>query len=514
MVLLLLYSLAFILPCLAYGAPPTVYLDLATVTGIESGNITKFLGIPFGEAPRFHLPLPVPPYVASIDATAYGPSCPQQLLSPNPLFPPGTSPTYESEDCLSVNVLRPNGVNVSSKLPVAVWIYGGGFEVGSSEQYDALNTRMVERSIALGKPLVLVSVNYRISAYGFLAGKEIEKEGLGNIGLYDQRLGLWWIHKYISAFGGDPSKVTIWGESAGGISVALHMLAFGGDSERLFRGAFMQSGGPMSKYYDELVRDAGCSSSHNSLQCLRKVPFATLKNAVDKSPDFFSYDGIPLAWTPRIDGVFLQDHPQKLIKAKKVADVPFVTGNMDDEGTLFAFTQSNLTTEEGFRTYIRQLYFQGASETELEGVWKYYTSIPSEGSPFGTGDLNQVYPQYKRIAAFLGDLIFHSPRRFFLDEVSGKQKTWSYLSMIQKSTPMLGACHGVDLSSPFLDDHFVNFVANLDPNSGSGPLWPQYTVASPMLYKFIDAAAPVTAPDSYRINPIQYLINLALKYPM
>lgn len=87
------------------------------------------------------------------------------------------------------------------------------------------------------------------------------------------------------------------------------------------------------------------------------------------------------------------------------------------------------STEEDFRTYIRQLYFQGSSETELEGLWTNYTSVPSEGSPFGTGDLNQLYPQYKRVASFIGDLIFQSPRRFFLEEVSGKQKTWSYCKL-------------------------------------------------------------------------------------
>jgi len=95
----------------------------------------------------------------------------------------------------------------------------------------------------------------------------------------------------------------------------------------------------------------------------------------------------------------------------------------------FLLTSPFLSTEEDFRAYIRKLYFQGSSERELEGVWTNYTAIPSEGSPFGTGDLNQAYPQYKRVAAFMGDLIFQSPRSFFLEEVSGKQKTWSYCQL-------------------------------------------------------------------------------------
>lgn len=300
------------------------------------------------------------------------------------------------------------------------------------------------------------------------------------------------------------------------------MVAFGGNSERLFRGAFIQSGGPVSvgtqahgqKYYDALVRDTGCSSARDSLKCLRDLPLSTLKVAVNKSPDSFSYDGFPAVWSPRIDGDFLQGNPQRLIRAGKVAKVPFVTGNMDDEGTLFSFTQSNLTTEDDFRTYIRQLFFKGASDAELEGVLTNYTSDPSGGSPFDTGNLNQQYPQYKRIAAFLGDFRFHSAKRVFLRGVSGKQKTWAYLSTIQKSTPIVGSVHGTDLSVPFLDDYFVNFVTNLDPNIGVGPVWPQYTAASPMLYKFADASSPVLTPDSYRLEPIQHLINLALKYPL
>ncbi|KIM38329.1 hypothetical protein M413DRAFT_420453, partial [Hebeloma cylindrosporum] len=494
--------------------PPTVYLDLATITGIESGNTTKFLGIPFGEAPRFRLPFPVPPYIASIDATTYGPSCPQQALSRGPTFPLGKPPADESEDCLSVNVLRPKGSESSGLSYINNFYSPGGFEVGSSELYDELNTRVVERSILL-KPLVLVSFNYSLRIFGWQGSS-------ASIGLYDQRLGLWWIHKYISAFGGDPSKVTIWGESAGAISVALHMVAFGGDSERLFRGAFMQSGGPLSlgnqshgqasnfrnKYYDALVSDTGCSSAHDSLQCLRDLPFAALKAGVDKSPDLFSYAGYPPIWTPRVDDVFLQDNPQTLIKAGKA--IP--------SSALILILTSDLSIpqqEEDFRTYIRQLYFQGASEAELEGVWTNYTSLPSEGSPFDTGTLNhQLYPQYKRVAAFAGDFRSHSPRRLFLEATSGKQKTWSYRHTIRKSTPILGALHGIDISVPFLDDYFVNFVTNLDPNIASEPVWPQYTAASPVLYKFTDTSAPVTTPDSYRIKATKYLTDLALKYPI
>jgi carboxylesterase type B len=121
----------------------------------------------------------------------------------------GASATNFSEDCLTLNIARPTG---AKHLPVAVWLYGGAFASGSSSQYNLSN--FVNASTSINKPLIVVSLNYRLSYFGFLAGKDLQAEGNTNLGLYDQRLALHWIKENIAAFGGDPNKITLFGESA------------------------------------------------------------------------------------------------------------------------------------------------------------------------------------------------------------------------------------------------------------------------------------------------------------
>ena len=152
--------------------------------------------------------------------------------------------TNAGEDCLTINVQRPAGTNANAKLPVLFWIFGGGFELGSTQMYDG--TSLVAESVAQGKPIVFVAVNYRVGGFGFMPGKEILADGSANLGLLDQRLGLQWVADNIAAFGGDPDKVTIWGESAGAISVMDQMMLYDGDNsyngKPLFRAGIMNSG--------------------------------------------------------------------------------------------------------------------------------------------------------------------------------------------------------------------------------------------------------------------------------
>ncbi|KAG5732464.1 Lipase 4, partial [Termitomyces sp. T112] len=220
-------------------AVPIVRLDNATVTGENFGRVSSFLGIPFAKPPvgnlRFRLPQPIPPYTTSFSATSHGLSCPQQSVEVpiligapkavveffhNDIFNGGLP---DSEDCLTLNVIKPRSATPGDKLPVIVWIFGGGFEIGGTSTYDG--GVIVRRSIELEAPVVYVSMNYRVSGFGFLGGREVKNARVANLGLHDQREALRWIQKYIHNFGGDPSKVTIWGESAGAISVALHMVA-------------------------------------------------------------------------------------------------------------------------------------------------------------------------------------------------------------------------------------------------------------------------------------------------
>ncbi|KAK7459575.1 hypothetical protein VKT23_009557 [Stygiomarasmius scandens] len=522
-------------------AGPTVKLDSATVTGTTLLGVDRFLGIPFAEPPtgnnRFRLPVPVPEYTTSFSALTMGPACPQQAVK---LPLPDSIPTDianfvvdtafgvifpDDEDCLTINVVRPAGTAPDAKLPVVAWIFGGGFELGSPQMYDG--GVIVSRSVQLGEPVIYVSMNYRVTAFGFLASQEVKDAGVGNLGLQDQREALRWIQKYIGAFGGDPTKVTIWGESAGAISVSLHMLANGGNPEGLFRAGFMQSGSPIpvgditngQPYYDALVELTGCSGSADTLQCLREVPYDELKSAVDASPGIFSFQSLKLAWLPRADGVFLTDHPQRLVQQGKVANIPIVSGDCDDEGTLFSLSTLNLTTEAQIREYVQTVFLPTISDDDLDTLLKAYPQDITQGSPFNTGILNAISPQFKRFASFQGDAVFQAPRRFFFENLDGKQPIWAFLSKRLKGVPILGSFHASDILNVYggggMADYLVRFAASLDPNGRTGISWPKYTQASPTLLTFIDGLIPqVLTKDDYRVDAMKTVTQVLLTNPV
>jgi len=136
---------------------------------------------------------------------------------------------YEmSEDCLYINVVRPAGTDPAAQLPVAVWIHGGGLTMGGSADRRYNLSFIVQNSVELGTPIIAVSFNYRMAAFGFLSGPEVQAAGATNLGFRDQRLALWWIKENIAGFGGSPDKVTLWGESAGATSINAQLFAFNG----------------------------------------------------------------------------------------------------------------------------------------------------------------------------------------------------------------------------------------------------------------------------------------------
>lgn len=292
------------------------------------GPVSAFLGIPFGEPPvgprRFLPPEPKRPWSGVLGATAFQNVCYQFVDNQYPGFEGSEmwNPNRElSEDCLYLNVWTPYP-RPTSPAPVLVWIYGGGFYSGAAslDVYDG-------RFLVQAEGTVLVSMNYRVGAFGFLALPG-SREAPGNVGLLDQRLALQWVQENIAAFGGDPTSVTLFGESAGGASVGMHLLS--APSRGLFHRVVMQSGSPNGPWASVspgearrratlLARLLGCpmgaagANDTELVACLRGQP---AKKLVDFEWHVLPQDSVfRFSFVPVLDGDFLSDTPEALLEA-------------------------------------------------------------------------------------------------------------------------------------------------------------------------------------------------------
>ncbi|KAL8277084.1 hypothetical protein RQP46_010512 [Phenoliferia psychrophenolica] len=525
---------------------------------------STYTSVPFAQPPlgdlRMSIPLaPLNLGPAVIQATARGAECTQQQMTdgfasgiPSSLIDqieamPGLESTQSGvEDCLFLNVQYPSNITAGQKLPVLVWIYGGGFEFGSAS-YDA--TPLIARKpserpslssawcLSSSHPVscnccsrVLPLQNYRLNAFGFMASKEIEEAGAGNVWLYDQRLALRWIQKYISQFGGDPEKVTLMVAFDGDLTLP-HDSSFNpnvtGAQTQLFRGAFMESGAQLptgandhgQEYYDIVAAATNCTGP-GSLECIRHAPYNQVVAGVDMTPEVLSYQSLQNAWLPRTDGLAIRQDAQLLVEQGKIAPIPVASFNITTDAEALAYIQTN--------------FLLGSTDAEIAEMALHYPQDPTQGSPFNTGYRNQLTPQFKRLAAFAGDYAFQAPRRFFLNKVAslGKNKVWSFIYRRGKDTPFLGSFHVSDAFGEFQTpmigsednqglDYLINFTVNLDPNSGHNPgiNWPEWTPAVPNMLTFLDRplggllGLSITL-DTYRQAAMNYVTVLSRKYPM
>jgi carboxylesterase type B len=323
-------------PC----STPDLKLKQGSVCGIlettaGGKKVNAYLGIPYAESTggknRWRPPIPRAPWKGTFRATQPGPSCPQAARAMNP----------QSEDCLSVNVWTPAEDSTTPRA-VMVFIYGGSFIHGSNADplYDGSYTS------AYGN-VVVVTMNYRMGALGFLAGiidKKTGEEINGNYGILDQILALEWVRDNIGSFGGDPDNVTIYGESSGAMSVGLHMLS-SPRSEHLFRAGIITSD-PLGLPYrtvkeshliaKEFASSLGCPA--DDIGCMRaKGPEAVLQ-AQRRMHSFWPaiYQGLKdvLVWAPVIDGKVLKEQPLQVVLRDGLIK-PLIIGTNDNEALLF-----------------------------------------------------------------------------------------------------------------------------------------------------------------------------------
>ncbi|XP_038132131.1 acetylcholinesterase [Cyprinodon tularosa] len=362
----------------------------------DGSYITAFLGIPFAEPPlgkrRFRPPEPKRRWTGVLEANAYPNACFQYVDTTYPGFH-GTemwNPNRDmSEDCLYLNVWVPSSPRPHN-LSVMVWIYGGGFYSGSSslDVYDG-------RYLAHTETVIVVSMNYRIGAFGFLA-LHGSSEAPGNVGLLDQRLALQWVQENIHFFGGNPKQVTIFGESAGGASVGFHLLS--PDSRPFFTRAILQSGVPNCPWASVspaearrratvLAKLVGCNGGNDTelVDCLRNK---TPQELIDQEWLVLPWSALfRFSFVPVVDGEVLPDTPEAMLNSGNFKDTQILLGVNQDEGSYFllygapGFSKDNesLISKEDFLEGVR-LSVPHANDIGLEAVVLQYTDWMDENN--------------------------------------------------------------------------------------------------------------------------------------
>jgi para-nitrobenzyl esterase len=428
-----------------------------TRSGPVQGGINPlsryYLGIPYAAPPtgalRWTPPAAPLSWTSVRPATTFGFVCPQS-----------SQELPASEDCLTLNLWTPNPS--PKRAPVMVFIHGGGFIQGSSASPTYNGQSIAERT-----GTVVVSLNYRLGALGFLFHPALGSDS-GNYGLMDQQAALRWVQKNIAAFGGDPQNVTIFGESAGGCSVSMHLVL--PDSAGLFQRAIMESGpAPWNLPSFEAAaqqgqlaaQQVGCGTGSASeiAACLRGVPAEQLVTALPMKVAMIYGEGY--LWQPVVNGTTLPAQPLQLLEAGQFHQVPVLLGTNADEGAIFALAPlipsgksgALLLTDAEYQQIIRETF----GDERLQAIYARYN--PSKYAP----ELS-MNSQVKALSALLGDWFFVCPTRRGARAISAHlalagstAQTFLYRFAWEASSgamAMLGSVHGAEL--PFVFHQLTN----------------------------------------------------------
>jgi para-nitrobenzyl esterase len=413
------------------------------------------------------------------------------------------------EDCLYLNVWTP-AKSPKGKLAVMVWIYGGGFTIGATSLslYDGANLAK--------KGVVVVSVAYRVGPFGFFAHPELTAEQgghSGNYGLMDQIAGLQWVKRNIAAFGGDPHRVTIFGESAGGVSVS--MLGASPLAKGLFQGAISESGG---NFEPARVGNVGgeqmlslATAEQNGVALLAKIGAASIADA-RKLPAESVMKGVRPGlgggpW-PDFDGYVLPGDQYKLYEADKYNDTPVLIGSNSDEGALFVASAKSATylasIHSGYGDYADKILAAYPGATDAEALRSSRDMTRDELFGWPTWAWARLQSRTGKGKAFV---YYFSHRPPYPD--TPQFKDW-------------GASHGSEMSyvfgnftgntTPSADDkavadqvssYWVNFAKTGDPNGSGLPTWPAFTEASPQVMNLNDPSKPIPVPNMDKLQVLE-----------
>jgi para-nitrobenzyl esterase len=504
--------LAAILGAQVMAAQQVSYVQLRTANGelegvvSPDGKVRTFKGIPYAAPPlgplRWKAPQPAPPWTGVRKAADYPPRCMQGPIYPDMIF----NDKGPSEDCLYLNLWMP-AVPTVPRLPVMVWIHGGGFAAGATSEprQDAGNLSK--------KGVMVVTMNYRLGIFGFfshpdLAGESGHKAS-GNYGLLDQVAALKWVKDNIATFGGDPDNVTIFGESAGSFSVGALMAS--PPAQGLFKRAIGESGAffgdtlPLKAHAKTEKADmefAKSSLGAASLAALRAKPADEILQAALKQP--------ALRFAPNIDGYFLPDDVRSIYFKGKQSHIPLLAGWNADEASYQAILGADPPTRENFTAHVRALYgdkadavlnlYPGGSEAQVRrsaqdlagdrfiayATWKWLDAHLETGkSPVYRYEFDQTLPLSAADAknpAATPSAPHASEIEFVFQVLSSRRLPWRPED--RKVSDLMGA-------------YWTNFAKTGDPNGIGVPPWPAYK--SDADYQVMHLTAdPGAAPDAHR----------------
>ena len=461
--------------------PAVVHTATGAVRGVVAPDHRLFAGIPYAAPPigplRWRPPAPAPAWQGVREASRAGPRCMQDPVGDLELG------RQTDEDCLTLDVWTPpaNG----APRPVMVWIHGGSFINGNSGLYNA-------RELASRGKIVVVAVNYRLGALGFLAHPALGPPGaVGNYGLADQQAALRWVRDNIAKFGGDPAKVTVAGESAGGMSVCDHLVA--PDSAGLFRAAIIQSGPCQAqvalpaaeKSSFEYADEVGCGQPESAAQCLRALPADKLRN-----PVWYYRIGRDELSGPVTGTTVLPVDPITGFTEGRAARVPVLIGGNRDEFTLFVamqYLRGQEYTSAQYPDLLKDTFGPNAVAVEAHYPLDRYASVPLAYS------------------AAVTDGIFACAADRMADALSRTEPVYAY-EFNDRDAPTpdtlrqlpfpVGASHSLELhylfdigNAPPLNpaqlalsdqmiDYWSQFVTSGSPQAPGQPEWPQFDAAT------------------------------------
>jgi len=489
----------------AQAAAPTSTTDSTIVTtdkgqvrGLVTDGVREFKGIPYAAPPigalRWAPPRERAAWTKTWDATEFGSGCPQVARY-------HTTEADYNEDCLFLNVTVPVGatpINTAKKLPVLVWIYGGAFVGGSSSLYP------LAHMAKLGN-VIVVTMNYRLGVFGFMAHPAFERTSDGGYGLADQREALRWVQRNIAAFGGDPGNVTIAGESAGAASVCMQMLAPVA-AKGLFQKAIIQSAGCVQQLRTldqsdqvglKVAAELGCNDQSNALACLRHK---SVKELVEAAANIGGSDVMTFA--PGVGTAAVPLQGAEAMASGRFVQVPMINGGDSQELRLYVAYAAQLgqhVTAENYGASLSAIYADKTPQVLAEYPLSHFSSAPSAlGSVMSdfrpdNGLNNCLYLETAKLASkyvTVYEYEFADPNPppvtpdpgFEMGAVHSSELPYQFphfSNTVKLDGPALSP--GAQQLSDEIIGYWTSFATSGVPSIPSGPAWPPYKSSSPIL---------------------------------